>query len=197
LASSSGVLYSDKTPVPGRRAGDPGRDEVILALDGSFAQDATALVAAEIGKVPHLDVTGLWEPPASYSPVVAGVIRCGDCGYSSTGNPSAASCLTCQRRQPRGSRLQLRESAPGSQVGRAVVNCAVTHSGDARLARHIGNATVRTTDNRGTRIYKEYKHSSRRIDLAVCAIMAHSVAATVSPVQLYWFEASSRGVKLW
>jgi hypothetical protein len=61
-----------------------------------------------------------------------------------------------------------------------VVNCAVTHSGDPRLARHIGNATVRTTDNRGTRIYKEHKHSSRRIDLAVCAIMAHSVAATVS-----------------
>jgi hypothetical protein len=27
---------------------------------------------------------------ASYSPVVAGVIRCGDCGYSSTGSPSAA-----------------------------------------------------------------------------------------------------------
>jgi hypothetical protein len=31
------------------------------------------------------------------------------------------------------------------------------------------------------------------IDLAVCAIVAHSVAATVSRVQLYWFEASSRG----
>jgi phage terminase large subunit-like protein len=71
----------------------------------------------------------------------------------------------------------------------------VTHPGDPRRARHIANATVRT-DNRGTRIYKEHKHSIRRIDLAVCAIMAHSVAATVSPVQLYWFEASSRGVSL-
>jgi phage terminase large subunit-like protein len=38
--------------------------EVILALDGSFSQDATALVAAEVGEVPHLDVAGLWEPPA-------------------------------------------------------------------------------------------------------------------------------------
>ena len=53
------------------------------------------------------------------------------------------------------------------------MNRTVTHSGDPRLARHIGNATVRT-DNRGTRIYKEHKHSTRRIDLAVCAIMAHS-----------------------
>jgi hypothetical protein len=73
----------------------------------------------------------------------------------------------------------------------AVVNGAVTHSGDPRLARHIGNATVRT-DNRGTRIYKEHKHSTRRIDLAVCAIMAHSVAATVDPgLQLYWYEDAS------
>jgi phage terminase large subunit-like protein len=67
----------------------------------------------------------------------------------------------------------------------------VTHSGDPRLARHIGNATVRT-DNRGTRIYKEHKHSTRRIDLAVCAIMAHSVAATVDPaLQLYWYDEAS------
>jgi phage terminase large subunit-like protein len=37
----------------------PDRAEVILALDGSFSQDATALVAAEVGDVPHLDVAGL------------------------------------------------------------------------------------------------------------------------------------------
>ena len=62
----------------------------------------------------------------------------------------------------------------------AVVNGAVTHTGDPRLTRHVGNATVRI-DKRGTRMYREHKHSTRRIDLAVCAIMAHSVAATVDP----------------
>jgi phage terminase large subunit-like protein len=73
----------------------------------------------------------------------------------------------------------------------AVVNGTVTHSGDPRLARHVANATVRT-HSRGTRIYKEHKHSTRRIDLAVCAIMAHSVAATVAPgPQLYWYEPAS------
>ena len=47
-------------------------------------------------------------------------------------------------------------------------------------------------DNRGTRIYKEHKHSTRRIDLAVCAIMAHSVAAAADPgVQLYWYDEVS------
>jgi len=37
---------------------------VVLALDGSFSQDATALMACQVGEVPHLDVAGLWEPPA-------------------------------------------------------------------------------------------------------------------------------------
>jgi hypothetical protein len=67
------------------------------------------------------------------------------------------------------------------------------HSGDPRLARHIGNAAVRT-DNRGTRIYKEHKHSTRRIDLAVCAIMAQSVAAMTAPgPPLYWYAADRQG----
>jgi phage terminase large subunit-like protein len=73
----------------------------------------------------------------------------------------------------------------------AVVNGTVTHSGDPRLTRDTGNATVRT-DNRGTRIYKEHKHSTRRIDLAVCAIMAYSVAATIGPgLQRYWYDEAS------
>jgi hypothetical protein len=41
----------------------PAGAEVILALDGSFSQDATAPVAAEVAEVPHLDVAGLWESP--------------------------------------------------------------------------------------------------------------------------------------
>ena len=61
-----------------------------------------------------------------------------------------------------------------------MVNGTVTHSGDPRLARHVANATVRT-DNGGRASYKESKHSVRRIDLAVCAIMANSVAAAVEP----------------
>jgi hypothetical protein len=37
----------------------PDGAEVVLALDGSFSQEATAVVAAEVGEVPHLDVAGL------------------------------------------------------------------------------------------------------------------------------------------
>jgi len=38
------------------------------------------------------------------------------------------------------------------------------------LNRHVSNAVLKQ-DSRGTRIYKENKSSSRKIDLAVAAIM--------------------------
>lgn len=44
-------------PIP---AGTP----VVVALDGSFSQDCTALVAVSIADTPHIDVVALWEPPA-------------------------------------------------------------------------------------------------------------------------------------
>jgi phage terminase large subunit-like protein len=67
----------------------------------------------------------------------------------------------------------------------AVLNRALTHSGNPDLARHVGNATVKV-DSRGTRIQKEHKHSTRRIDLAVAAVMAHDIAATVETGPQMW-----------
>ena len=59
----------------------------------------------------------------------------------------------------------------------AVVSGAITHSGDPLIARHVGNAVLKS-DSRGTRIYKEHKHSPRKIDLAVAAVMAFDRAST-------------------
>ena len=39
----------------------------------------------------------------------------------------------------------------------AVVNGTLTHSGDGRLARHVGNCVLRI-DSRGSRLAKEHKH---------------------------------------
>jgi phage terminase large subunit-like protein len=63
----------------------------------------------------------------------------------------------------------------------AVVNQQLTHSGDSRLARHIGNAVLRE-DARGARLSKERKDSPRRIDAAVAAVMAMDRAATLAGV---------------
>jgi phage terminase large subunit-like protein len=61
----------------------------------------------------------------------------------------------------------------------AVVEGTITHSGDRRLSKHVANAVLRT-DSRGARIVKESKHSKRRIDLAVAAVMAHSRAVELA-----------------
>ena len=78
---------------------------------------------------------------------------------------------------------------PATQrFGEAVLNRALTYSGDPDLARHVGNAVVKN-DSRGHRIVKEHKDSTRRIDLAVAAVMAFAAASTVDPrPQLFVFD---------
>jgi phage terminase large subunit-like protein len=56
----------------------------------------------------------------------------------------------------------------------------VIHSGDPRLARHIGNAVLRQ-DSRGVRITKDGRHSKRRIDAAVAGLMAYESASKAGP----------------
>jgi phage terminase large subunit-like protein len=58
-----------------------------------------------------------------------------------------------------------------------VMNGALTHSGDPRLARHMKNAVVRQTP-RGLMISKDAKGSPRKIDLAVACIIALDRACT-------------------
>jgi phage terminase large subunit-like protein len=58
----------------------------------------------------------------------------------------------------------------------AVMNKTMTQDGDPRLARHIGNATMKT-DSRGSRLAKESRNSVRRIDLAVASVMGLERAA--------------------
>jgi hypothetical protein len=62
-------------------------------------------------------------------------------------------------------------SPPSAGHHEAVVNGQLSHSGDFRLARHIGNAVLRE-DARGARLAKERRDSPRRIDAAVAAVMA-------------------------
>ena len=184
---------ADQRPVP------DGAD-VVLALDGSFSQDATALVVAEIGEVPHLDVAGLWEPPPGRPDWRVPVLDVEAAVRECCRRWSVTAILADPFRWQRSLQVLADDGLPimefpqspqrmtPSTTGlyEAIANRTVTHSGDPRLARHVANATVRT-DSRGTRIHKDTKHSTRRIDLAVCAIMAHSVAAASPGLQLYYF----------
>lgn len=182
LPPSAWDEHADPRPVPDGA-------EVVLALDGSFSQDATALVVAEVGQTPHLDVVGLWEPPDRRPEWRVPVLEVEQAIRDACARWDVLEVVADPFRWTRSLQLLADEGLPMIEFPQsaprmtpattglyeAVVNGAVTHSGDPRLARHVSNATVKT-DQRGTRIYKKNGDRGRRIDLAVCAIMAHSRA---------------------
>lgn len=172
---------------------------VVLGFDGSFSNDSTALVAVEVGKVPHIDVVECWEKPPGagqeWRVPIAAVeeavraackrwqvreIVCDPFRWARTyqvledeGLPIVEFPQSPQRMVPATQRFY-----------EAVLNEGVTHSGDPRLARHVDNCIVRT-DNRGTRIAKDAKNSPRKIDLAVAAVMAlHRACTPVEEVRV-------------
>ena len=55
----------------------------------------------------------------------------------------------------------------------------LSHDGDSRLARHVANVILKA-DSRGARLAKEHKDSTRRIDAAVCMVMAVHRAAELA-----------------
>ena len=167
----------------------PDGAEVVLAFDGSFNGDTTVLTVATVGDRPHVDLVELWEAAGAQVPIV---------------DVEAAIRAACRRWRVReiaadpfrwARSLQLLDGeglpvleypqSPGrmtpatSRFYEAVVNGALTHSGDSRLARHIGNAVLRE-DARGSRLAKERRDSPRRIDAAVAAVMAHDRAAALA-----------------
>ena len=160
--------------------------DVVLGFDGSFNGDCTAIVAVTVEEVPHIFPIAVWEKPdeadATWQVPVLEVedairaaatrfqvleIACDPYRWARTfqvlddeGLPVVTFPQTASRMTPATTRFF-----------EACVNKHITHDGDARLARHIGNAQLRT-DNRGSRLAKEAKGSKRRIDLAVSSVMA-------------------------
>ena len=58
----------------------------------------------------------------------------------------------------------------------------LSHNGDPALLRHFNNAILRE-DARGSRITKNHKGSSRKIDAAVASLIAHHRAAVWREVE--------------
>jgi phage terminase large subunit-like protein len=57
----------------------------------------------------------------------------------------------------------------------AVMQDTLSHNGDPAMSRHLDNCSVKI-DRFGPRIVKEHRGSARKIDLAVCAVMAYDRA---------------------
>jgi phage terminase large subunit-like protein len=162
----------------------PDGAEVVLSLDGSFSGDSTALVVIEMGEFPHIDVAGHWERPAGVSDWRVDILEVEEA--------IRAACLRWQVREitadphlwARSLQILADDGLPVTEFPQSpsrmtpatkrftdyVNTRTLTHSGDPALTRHVSNAVLKE-DSRGTRVVKESKSSTRRIDLAVAAIM--------------------------
>ncbi|MGH2970159.1 MAG: terminase large subunit domain-containing protein [Solirubrobacteraceae bacterium] len=173
----------------------PDGAEVVLGFDGSYNNDSTALVAVEVGEKPHLDVVECWERPATADdswkvPIfeVEDAIRkaCRRWRVREVPCDPARWARSIQVLELEGFPMVEYPQSPERMVPatqrfyEAVLNKTLSHSGDKRLARHVGNCVLKV-NQRGAQVSKETKNSPRKIDLAVAAIVA--LARAAEPVQ--------------
>lgn len=180
------------------READPARpllagEEVVLGFDGSFSNDSTALVACTLDG--HLAVVEAWERPAG--PAGDGwrvdIADVEDAVRSACKTYSVLELACDPYRWQRSMQAWSAEGIPvvewpttsaqrmvpaTQKFTEAATDGRLSHDGDARLARHIGNCVLKT-DRLGPRIVKEHKLSSRKIDLAVAAVIAFDRATQV------------------
>jgi len=165
-------------------------EEITVGFDGSYSGDSTALVGCTTND-PHLFVIDAWERRDSDDPNWRVPI-------SEVEEAIRRACarwdvreVDCDPYRWQRSMQALEEEGwpivewPTGSPARMVPACAkfydavmerrLTHDGDPRLARHIDHCVLKT-DGKGPRIVKEHKYSPRKIDLAVCAVIAHDRA---------------------
>lgn len=166
-------------------------EEIVLAFDGSFNGDCTAIVGVTTEEIPHVFVVASWEKPDNEAadwqvPIIevedtireackrwqVQEIACDPYRWARTFQVLEDENLPVVLFPQSASRM----TPATTRFFEAVLNKKLTHSSDPRLARHIGNATLRQ-DSRGSRLSKESRSSQRRIDLAVASVMGVERAA--------------------
>ena len=182
----------------GEREPSP-EDEIILGFDGSFSGDCTVLVAATVPKTedekPFMWLVKAWEKDLTIHDdlwrvdiqEVEETIRnfCRD--YPKTRE------VACDPYRWQRSMEVLQDQGipivewPSTSPKRMVQACAkfydavtggtVEHDGSPVLSRHLDNAVTKI-DNLGIRIVKENRHSPRKIDAAVAAVIAFDRAVS-------------------
>lgn len=170
----------------------PDGAEVVLALDGSFNNDCTALLLGTVSTRPHFDTYRVWAKPEGQGcwrvPVleVEQAIR-DACKrwkvrelvadphlWTRSLQVLAAEDVTTVAEFPWSSASRVTRAT--TDLYSAAVNGEMSHSSDQLLAAHIGATTVSEADG-GVRISKTSRATAAgKIDLCACMVMAHSRA---------------------
>lgn len=167
----------------------PAGTEVVLSVDGSYNSDSTALVVASVSPTPHFDVLGCWEPPEGAEDwtvplhdVMAEIrkacktFRVLEIVFDPFRYAMVMQTLESERLPVVSFPWSPARITPATtDLYRAVIGGEISHSGDARLSRHVANAVVRE-DAKGIRLDKAKRGSRARIDLAAAMLQAHSRA---------------------
>jgi phage terminase large subunit-like protein len=174
---------TDRFPEPG--------EEVILAFDGAFSNDSTALVMWLLGgEKPHLMVVGLWERPddaeqgwhipvAEVEETIVSTFRDERFNVREIVFDPARWQRTFMVLDEEGLPVVSYPNSAANMVPatqkfyEAVVNESFTHDGDERLARHVANCVTKQS-SRGVMVAKA--SSRRKVDAAVASIFGYDRA---------------------
>lgn len=177
------LIDTERTPEPG--------EDVILAFDGAFSNDSTALIAWLLGgDKPHLMVVGIWERPddaeqgwhvpvAEVEQTIVDTFRNSNFQTKEIVFDPARWQRTFMVLDEQGMPVvsypnSAERMVPATQkFYEAVVNQSFTHDGDERMARHITNCVTKQS-SRGVMVAKA--SSKRKVDAAVAAIFGYDRA---------------------
>lgn len=166
-------------------------ERIVLAFDGSASGDSTVLLGCTVHD-PHLFIIGLWENPGDQRWRVprAEVTRTVNEAFDKYDVAELAADPWGWRseieswQQTHGERRVIewntahaQRMAPATdRLFQAVKEDAVSHDGNKDLAAHISHCVAKST-SLGDLVAKDRKNSPRKIDAAVCAIVALDRAA--------------------
>lgn len=164
--------------------------EVVIALDGSFSDDTTALLLATVDAKPHFHTLAVWERPKGDDSWRVPVEEVEETIRAACKQFEVVEIIADPFRWTRTLQVLGAESLPvvefphsptrltkaTGDLYSAAVNGNLSHSGEPRLAAHVAAAVVTETE-RGIKLAKASRsRHARKIDLAACLVMAHSRA---------------------
>lgn len=172
--------------------GEPVPDgvDVVVALDGSFSDDTTALLVGTVSADPHFDRLRVWQKPPGDEAWRVPVAEVEDEIRKACARWNVVEIVADPFRWTRTLQALEAEKLPvvefphsparltaaTGDLYSAALNGRLTHSGDSELAAHVGAAVI-VEDARGIRLSKASRsRKARKVDLAACLVMAHSRA---------------------